>query len=146
MANVTVTFTITEFCLHTGVSTEELTEIVGLGMIEPREDESAHWQFDDRALSVVRRALRLRQELALDWPGIAVALTLLEENAQLRQENRLLRQRLGAAYDPAQHLGGALYLFLRGIDGPESGVFTVAPPLQLLDALDQLLASEEHSA
>ncbi|MBA7802111.1 chaperone modulator CbpM [Citrobacter freundii] len=94
MANVTVTFTITEFCLHTGVSAEELTEIVGLGMIEPREDESAHWQFDDRALSVVRRALRLRQELALDWPGIAVALTLLEENAQLRQENRLLRQRL----------------------------------------------------
>ena len=60
--------------------------------------------------------------------------------------HRLLRQRLGAAYDPAQHLGGALYLFLRGIDGPESGVFTVAPPLQLLDALDQLLASEEHSA
>jgi chaperone modulatory protein CbpM len=38
--------------------------------------------------------LRLRQELALDWPGIAVALTLLEENAQLRQENHLLRQRL----------------------------------------------------
>jgi exodeoxyribonuclease V beta subunit len=60
--------------------------------------------------------------------------------------HRLLRQRLGAAYDPAQHLGGALYLFLRGIDGPASGVFTVAPPLQLLDALDQLLASEEYSA
>lgn len=31
MANVTVTFTITEFCLHTGVSAEELTEIVGPG-------------------------------------------------------------------------------------------------------------------
>ncbi len=54
--------------------------------------------------------------------------------------HRLLRQRLGAAYDPAQHLGGAIYLFLRGIDGPESGVFTVAPPLALLDELDQLLA------
>ncbi|MBJ3589986.1 chaperone modulator CbpM [Salmonella enterica subsp. enterica serovar Saintpaul] len=94
MANVTVTFTITEFCLHTGVSEEELNEIVGLGVIEPREDAAAHWQFDDRALNVVKRALRLRQELELDWPGIAVALTLLEENAQLRHENRLLRQRL----------------------------------------------------
>ncbi|WP_213132273.1 chaperone modulator CbpM [Citrobacter sp. FP75] len=94
MANITVTFTITEFCLHTGVSAEELTEIVGLGMIEPGEDERADWLFDDRALTTVRRAMRLRQELALDWPGIAVALTLLEENAQLRQENRLLRQRL----------------------------------------------------
>lgn len=94
MANVTVTFTITEFCLHTGVSEEELNEIVGLGVIEPREDDAAHWKFDDRALNVVKRALRLRQELELDWPGIAVALTLLEENAQLRHENRLLRQRL----------------------------------------------------
>jgi exodeoxyribonuclease V beta subunit len=59
--------------------------------------------------------------------------------------HRLLRQRLGAAYDPAQHLGGAIYLFLRGIDGPTSGVFTVAPSLKWLDALDQLLAREEHS-
>ncbi len=37
MANVTVTFTITEFCLHTGISEEELNEIVGLGVVEPRE-------------------------------------------------------------------------------------------------------------
>ncbi|MDD2712232.1 MAG: exodeoxyribonuclease V subunit beta [Simplicispira sp.] len=53
--------------------------------------------------------------------------------------HRLLRQRLGPHYDPAQQLGGALYLFLRGIDGPENGVFTVAPPLALLEALDTLL-------
>ncbi|EAA8471597.1 chaperone modulator CbpM [Salmonella enterica subsp. enterica] len=94
MANITVTFTITEFCLHTGVTEEELNEIVGLGVIEPYEDDSADWQFDDRAASVVQRALRLREELALDWPGIAVALTLLEENSRLREENRLLLQRL----------------------------------------------------
>lgn len=70
MANITVTFTITEFCLHTGVTEEELNEIVGLGVIEPYEDDNADWQFDDRAASVVQRALRLREELALDWPGI----------------------------------------------------------------------------
>ncbi|HBJ7936293.1 TPA: chaperone modulator CbpM [Salmonella enterica subsp. enterica serovar Goldcoast] len=94
MANITVTFTITEFCLHTGVTEEELNEIVGLGVIEPYEDDNPDWQFDDRAASVVQRALRLREELALDWPGIAVALTLLEENSRLREENRLLLQRL----------------------------------------------------
>ncbi|CAH6085818.1 TPA: chaperone modulator CbpM [Citrobacter koseri] len=94
MANVTVTFTITEFCLHTGVSEEELNEIVGLGVIEPCENETTSWLFDDHAAIVVQRALRLRQELALDWPGIAMTLTLLEENDRLRQENRLLIQRL----------------------------------------------------
>ncbi|CBG87837.1 chaperone modulator CbpM [Citrobacter rodentium] len=94
MANVTFTFTVTEFCLHTGVTEEELNELVGLGVVEPYDDAASGWQFDDRAAAVVQRALRLHQELALDWPGIAVALTLLEDNRRLRQENRLLRQRL----------------------------------------------------
>lgn len=94
MAKITVTFTVTEFCLHTGVSEEELREIVGLGVIEPFEIRETQWQFDDSAITRVQRARRLRQELALDWPGTAITLTLLDENARLRQENRQLRQRL----------------------------------------------------
>jgi exodeoxyribonuclease V beta subunit len=53
--------------------------------------------------------------------------------------HRLLRARLGAAYDPARQLGGAVFLFLRGIQGPASGCCHLAPPLALLDALDGLL-------
>ena len=60
MANVTVTFTITEFCLHTGISEEELNEIVGLGVVEPREIQETTWVFDDHAAIVVQRAVRLR--------------------------------------------------------------------------------------
>ena len=55
--------------------------------------------------------------------------------------HRLLRHRLGAAYDPARQLGGAVYYFLRGLQGPANGCHWVAPPLALLDALDTLLAS-----
>ena len=93
MANVTVTFTITEFCLHTGISEEELNEIVGLGWLN-RVRSRKQPVFDDHAAIVVQRAVRLRHELALDWPGIAVALTLMDDIAHLKQENRLLRQRL----------------------------------------------------
>ena len=57
--------------------------------------------------------------------------------------HRLLRARLGAAYQPAQQLGGALYLFLRGIKGPAAGCYHVAPDVALLAALDQALASSE---
>jgi exodeoxyribonuclease V beta subunit len=56
--------------------------------------------------------------------------------------HRLLRSRLGVAYRPEAHLGGALYLFLRGIDGPERGLYTLAPPWPLLEALDALLGTE----
>jgi exodeoxyribonuclease V beta subunit len=54
--------------------------------------------------------------------------------------HRLLRQRLGERYDPAEHLGGAVYLFLRGIHGPEAGCCLIEPDAELLDALDDVLA------
>jgi len=53
--------------------------------------------------------------------------------------HRLLRSRLGADYDPAQHLGGAVYLFLRGIHGPAGGTCTLTLPPECLDALDAML-------
>lgn len=94
MTKLQITFTVTEFCLHTGVTEAELSEVVGLGVIEPRNPEAVDWLFDDGALVAFNRAQRLQRELALDWPGIAVTLTLLEEIEQLRKENSQLRHRL----------------------------------------------------
>ncbi len=58
--------------------------------------------------------------------------------------HRLLQSRLGQGYEPAQHLGGAVYYFLRGLDGPAQAVHHVPPVLALLQALEALL--EEVSA
>lgn len=58
--------------------------------------------------------------------------------------HRLLRSRLGQSYQPQVQLGGALYLFLRGIDGPEKGVYCVPPTLALLNALDAMLTNAEQ--
>jgi exodeoxyribonuclease V beta subunit len=57
--------------------------------------------------------------------------------------HRLLRARLGTGYDPAQHLGGAVYVFLRGIDGPAGGCCTLPAPQALMDGLDAMLRTEE---
>ena len=53
--------------------------------------------------------------------------------------HRLLRSRLGGAYDPAQHLGGAVYLFIRGIDGPVGGSCCLPAPVALMEGLDAML-------
>ena len=54
--------------------------------------------------------------------------------------HRLLQSRLGEGYDPATQLGGAIFLFLRGIANPHTrGCYWIAPDLALLDGLDQLL-------
>jgi exodeoxyribonuclease V beta subunit len=39
-------------------------------------------------------------------------------------------------------LGGAVYLFLRGIKGPENGVCLIPASLPLMDALDATLAED----
>jgi len=53
--------------------------------------------------------------------------------------HRLLRSRLGEAYDPARQLGGAIFLFLRGIgNGQTRGCYHLAPSGALLDGLDRL--------
>jgi exodeoxyribonuclease V beta subunit len=54
--------------------------------------------------------------------------------------HRLLKARLGAAYDPARQLGGAVYLYLRGVRGPARGVCLIPPNLALLGALEEMLA------
>ncbi len=53
--------------------------------------------------------------------------------------HRYLGTRL-PGYDYAHHIGGVLYLFLRGMrpaTGPERGVFHTRPPWGLIDALDR---------
>lgn len=53
--------------------------------------------------------------------------------------HRLLKSRL-AGYDYDEHMGGAIYFFLRGVDQTDGGVFVDRPPRELIEALDAALA------
>jgi len=60
--------------------------------------------------------------------------------------HRHLRQHL-ADYAPEQHLGGVLYLFVRGLDGgPDTGVFRDHPDPTLIATLDARLDATGASA
>ena len=50
--------------------------------------------------------------------------------------HRLLKSRL-KDYSYEQHMGGAIYLYLRGIDQEGQGVYFSRPPFELIDALDK---------
>ncbi|MDT8894599.1 exodeoxyribonuclease V subunit beta [Halomonas sp. I1] len=56
--------------------------------------------------------------------------------------HRLLEARL-PDYDLERHLGGALYVFLRGTRAPSRGVHAERPPSELILALDALFRAEE---
>ena len=53
--------------------------------------------------------------------------------------HRLLKARL-PDYDYDRHVGGAVYLFLRGIEAPSQGLHAERPPRALIEALDERFA------
>ncbi|MBK5914483.1 exodeoxyribonuclease V subunit beta [Rhodocyclus purpureus] len=55
--------------------------------------------------------------------------------------HRLLKLRL-PDYDYDRHVGGALYLFLRGSQSPGRGVHAERPPRELIEALDRLFTAQ----
>ena len=56
--------------------------------------------------------------------------------------HRLLQQRLGTAYQPEEHLGGALYFFIRGIAGPEQGICWVPPSIDCLQGMQAMFGGD----
>ena len=61
--------------------------------------------------------------------------------------HRLLKSRL-PGYDYDRHVGGAVYLFLRGCDAASGGVFHQLPERGLIEQLDEIFAGEraDHAA
>ncbi len=96
-----------------------------------------HWVLDYKS-----NALGSRDA---DYTAEAMQAAMLEHRYDVQAAlyllalHRLLKARLGAAYAPGQHLGGAVYLFLRGVNGPAAGCCQLRPPPALLEALDALL-------
>jgi exodeoxyribonuclease V beta subunit len=80
-----------------------------------------------------------------DYTLVAMEAAMLEHRYDVQAAlyllalHRLLKTRLGAAYAPAAHLHGAVYLFLRGVSSERAGCFHLPAPLALIDALDAML-------
>ena len=88
-----------EFILTSGVAGDTLLLMIEEGILNPHEDPTGGWRFELQMIFTARRAVRLHRDLEIDWHGIALALELLDELEQLRDENRILRQRLGRFMD-----------------------------------------------
>jgi hypothetical protein len=74
-----------------GLSREELLELVHRGAIAVREVQGTSYTFSAQVVTVARTACRLRDELELDVAGLGVALGLLERVRALESEIAQLR-------------------------------------------------------
>ena len=83
-----------ELCEQLQLPRDACEILVEHGLIQPSGQRPEDWVFDITSVSVVRRAVRLRREMDLEWSAVAVVVSLLEERDQLRTELEALQQRL----------------------------------------------------
>ena len=82
---------LTELVEVSGLTREELLELVQGGAIPVRESSGTAYTFSAEVISVARTASRLRDELELDMAGLGVALRLLDRVRVLEEEIVRLR-------------------------------------------------------
>ena len=80
-----------------GLSQEEVLELVHGGAIPVREMRGTLYTFSAQVIGVARTASRLRDELELDMAGLGVALRLLDRVRSLEEEIARLRALLPRA-------------------------------------------------
>jgi chaperone modulatory protein CbpM len=83
--------TFVELAEHSGLTEDELQELVELGVFEPLQGTPAHALFGAECLAAARLACRLRQDLELDTQGLVLVLELLERVHELEAEVQALR-------------------------------------------------------
>jgi chaperone modulatory protein CbpM len=87
-----VQLTLIELCQACSAEQEHVLTWVFEGVLEPAGNSPQDWRFGGESLRRARLALRLSRDLEINAAGVALALDLLDEIAELRA--RL--QRLGA--------------------------------------------------
>jgi chaperone modulatory protein CbpM len=79
-----VHLTLTELCQACGVAEEHVITWTFEGVLEPIGAAPQEWRFTGQALRRTRLASRLTRDLELNPQGVALALDLLDEIAELQ--------------------------------------------------------------
>lgn len=83
-----------ELSQATSLTSAVIIEIVEQGIVDPVGESPNNWRFSIQTVPLAKRAFRLHRDLEVDWSGIALAISLIDELEQLREENRQLQRRL----------------------------------------------------
>jgi chaperone modulatory protein CbpM len=75
-----------ELVAATGLTVEEVVELVEYGMFQPRGARPIEWRFSAGSITLARRASRLRADFDLDLPALALVAALLERIDALEAE------------------------------------------------------------
>jgi len=87
-------FHLEDLCHATALPADIIIEIVEQGIVDPIGDAPDNWAFNTQMITITKKAFRLHNDLEIDWPGTALAISLIDELELLRAKNLQLQRRL----------------------------------------------------
>jgi chaperone modulatory protein CbpM len=87
-------FSLAEMVRCSGLSENDLRELVDFGVLVPADPQAAEWTFAGEVAVTMQMAGRLHSDLELDPQALALALTLLGRIRELEAQVRALRAQL----------------------------------------------------
>jgi|TARA_B110000503_G_scaffold140242_1_gene230579 chaperone modulatory protein CbpM len=95
MTNITLRIHLDELCLSADISQEAIIEVVEYGIVTPLEgDTLSDWVFDLESAHWIKKAIKLNQQLQIDWLATAMVIELMKKQQELIKENKQLKVRL----------------------------------------------------
>ena len=77
MTEILLTVSASELCLTESITEEMILAAVESGVAEPVEGEDlVNWVFDSTSVHWLKKAIRLHQDLEIDWVAVAMVIDL----------------------------------------------------------------------
>ncbi len=95
MTEISFYLPLNELCQLERIEPDIIIEIVEYGIVSPIKGEIASdWIFDTTSVHWIKKALRLQQDLELDWVAVALVINLMQQKESLLRENEHFQQQL----------------------------------------------------
>jgi chaperone modulatory protein CbpM len=88
-----------ELCQLEGIEGHLVVEIVEYGIVIPLnksigKTNQEQWLFDTSSIHWLKKALRLHQDLEIDWVAVAMVIDLMRQKEALQKENEIYQRQL----------------------------------------------------
>jgi chaperone modulatory protein CbpM len=80
-----IEISLSDICHVCNCHAEWVVELVAEGILDPMGNDQKQWRFPGSSLQKAHTAMRLERDLGLNIAGVALALDLMEELAELRE-------------------------------------------------------------
>ena len=95
MTDIVMSISLHELCQYEGLSEQLIVEVVDHGIAQPLTGaRTVDWVFAATSVHWLRKAVRLHDDLDIDWVAVAMVIDLLKQNEALQRQNEYFQHQL----------------------------------------------------